>query len=114
MLGLHLLYHLLAGGADLGATGEGHVLQTLILAAHSTEATAAAAGPHLLTTRALVQVGPELDQEEDTGGPMIIQLPQTALFLVEFVVDLPNIHTLEWGCSRAAAVLTDVYKSCLW
>ena len=57
---------------------------------------------------------PELDQEEDTGGPMIIQLPQTTLFLVEFVVDLPNIHTLEWGCSRAAAVLTDVYKSCLW
>lgn len=53
---------------------------------------------------------PEFDQEEGMGGPTIIQLPQTALFLREFVVDLPDIHTLEGGRSRAGAVLADVYK----
>lgn len=44
------------------------------------------------------------------GGATIIQLPQTALLLREFVIDLPDIHTLEGGCSRAGAVLADVYK----
>lgn len=53
---------------------------------------------------------PELDQEESMGGAAIIQLPQTALLLREFVIDLPDIHTLERGCSRAGAVLADVYK----
>ena len=60
------------------------------------------------------KLAPNLTRKKIRGGPMIIQLPQTAFFLVEFVVDLPDIHTLKWGCSRAAAVLTDVYKSCLW
>ena len=69
MLGLHLLYHLLAGGADLGATGEGHVLQTLILAAHSTEATAAAAGPHLLTTQARTWPGRRYGGPHDYTAP---------------------------------------------
>ena len=53
---------------------------------------------------------PELDQEEGMGGPTIIQLPQTTLFLREFVVDLPDVHTLEGGRSRAGAVLADMYK----
>ena len=53
---------------------------------------------------------PEFDQKEGMGGPAIIQLPQTTLFLGEFVVDLPDIHTLEGGRSRAGAVLADVYK----
>lgn len=53
---------------------------------------------------------PELDQEEGVGGPTIIQLPQPALFLREFVIDLPDIHTLKGGRSRAGAVLADVYE----
>ena len=53
---------------------------------------------------------PEFDQEEGMGGPTIIQLPQTTLFLREFVVDLPDVHTLEGGRSRAGTVLADVYK----
>lgn len=42
--------------------------------------------------------------------PAIIQLPQTTFFLREFVIDLPNIHALEGGRSRARAVLADVYE----
>lgn len=42
--------------------------------------------------------------------PAVIQLPETALFLREFVVDLPHVHTLQgWG-SGAGALLTDVDK----
>lgn len=53
---------------------------------------------------------PELDQEEGMRGTAIIQLPQAALFLREFVIDLPDVHTLEGGRSRAGAVLADVYE----
>lgn len=53
---------------------------------------------------------PELDQEEGMRGPTIIQLPQAALFLREFVIDLPDVHTLKGGRSRAGAVLADVYE----
>lgn len=42
------------------------------------------------------------------GGPAVIQLPQTPLLLREFVIDLPDVHTLEGGRSRAGAVLADV------
>lgn len=45
MFRLHLLHHLLAKGVDLEGTGESHVLQALIQAALSTEATATAGGP---------------------------------------------------------------------
>lgn len=53
---------------------------------------------------------PELDQEEGVRRPTVIQLPQATLFLREFVIDLPDVHTLEGGCSRAGAVLADVHK----
>lgn len=53
---------------------------------------------------------PELDQEKGVRGPTIIQLPQTPFFLREFVIDLPNVHALERGSSRARAVLADVYE----
>lgn len=53
---------------------------------------------------------PELDQEEGVRGPAIVQLPQATLFLREFVIDLPDVHTLEGGRSRAGAVLADVYE----
>lgn len=51
---------------------------------------------------------PKLDQEEGMGGSSVVQLPQTPLLLREFVVDLPDVHTLEGGRSRAGAVLADV------
>jgi hypothetical protein len=44
------------------------------------------------------------------GGPPVIQLPKTALFLREFVIDLPDIHALQGRRSRAGTVLADVYK----
>lgn len=53
---------------------------------------------------------PELDQEEGVRGPAIVQLPKATLFLREFVIDLPDVHTLEGGRSRARTVLADVYE----
>lgn len=53
---------------------------------------------------------PELDQEEGVGRPAVIQLPQTALFLREFVIDLPDVHALKRGRTRAGAVLADVHE----
>lgn len=53
---------------------------------------------------------PEFDQEEGVRRPAVIQLPQTALLLREFVVDLPDVHALQWGRARARAVLADVHE----
>lgn len=53
---------------------------------------------------------PELDQEEGVGGPTVIELSKAPLFLRELVIDLPDIHALKRRCSRAGAVLADVYK----
>lgn len=56
---------------------------------------------------------PELDQVESVLRALGEQLLEAAFLLWEFVVDLPDVHTLQQGVAVARAALADVHKHVL-
>lgn len=87
VLRFHLLDDLLAKGADLGRARDGHVLVALVLRRHGVK------GPHVLRDVG-AQIGPEFHQEKGVLRTLVEELLEAALFLGEFVVDLPDINRL--------------------
>lgn len=83
----HLLHDLLAERADFRRTRDRHILVALVLGSDGVE------GADILRDVG-AQIGPEFHQEEGVLRTFVEKLLQAALFLGEFVVDLPDINRL--------------------
>ena len=92
VLRLQLLDDLLAEAADLGGALDGHLLAALVGGGDAVEGVLRAGR---VGRAGVVEVRPELDEEEGLGRALLVQLLQTALLLGELVLDLAHVDRLQ-------------------